>query len=146
MASGDRLQIADKPTLDNINTNIGTKTDTGGSETDGTLMAKLNKILAELGISTTGSTVQEVLEELLTQPKIIKNIQQGLISTTRGNPTNIELIGFTNIGKMVYLINGFTATSSPYNLYVSDFTIDSIKINTYDTSAKRGDYQVIEFC
>lgn len=44
MATGDRLQIADKPTLDNVNTSIGETDDTGGSETTGTVMAKLNNI------------------------------------------------------------------------------------------------------
>ena len=46
MASGDRLQIADKPTLDEINTTIGDTGDTGGSTVAGTVMAKLNNIQA----------------------------------------------------------------------------------------------------
>lgn len=45
MASGDRLRIADKPTLDNVNKNLGETADTGGSETAGTAMAKLNEDL-----------------------------------------------------------------------------------------------------
>lgn len=137
--------VAQETSVQQVITTIGTTTDSGGSSTEGSLMSKLNEILGQLGISTTGSTVQEVLEELLTQPNIIKNIQQGLISSSKGNPTNIELAGFTNINKTVYLINGFTATASPYNLYVSNFTINNLAINTYDPSAKRGDYQVIEF-
>ena len=80
MASGDRLQIADKPTLDNVNTKIGDTGDTGGSSTEGSLMAKLNEILEQLGISTSGSTVQEVLQELLTQPNIIKHKQESNLS------------------------------------------------------------------
>ena len=46
MAVGDRLQIADKPTLDEINTTIGDTGDTGGSTVAGTVMAKLNNIQA----------------------------------------------------------------------------------------------------
>lgn len=45
MASGDRLQIADKPTLDEINTTIGDTGDTGGSTVAGTVMAKLNTLI-----------------------------------------------------------------------------------------------------
>ena len=48
MATGDRLQIADKPTLDNVNTNIGETDDTGGSTVAGTVMAKNNREI-ELG-------------------------------------------------------------------------------------------------
>ena len=48
MASGDRLQIADKPTLDEINTTIGDTGDTGGSTVAGTVMAKNNREI-ELG-------------------------------------------------------------------------------------------------
>lgn len=41
------IKIADKPTLDNVNTNIGTSTDTGGSSTTGTLMGKLNYMISQ---------------------------------------------------------------------------------------------------
>ena len=62
MATGDRTFIADKATLDavkattdTVNTNtadtrskVGTTTDTGGSATAGTLMSKINAVLAWL--------------------------------------------------------------------------------------------------
>lgn len=138
--------VAQETSVQQVITTIGTTTDSGGSSTKGSLMAKLNEILEQLGISTSGSTVQEVLEELLNQPKIIKHIQQGIINTSRGNPTNISLAGFTNINKMIYLINGFAGSgSNAENIYVSEFAINNIQINAYSTDAKRGDYQVIEF-
>lgn len=48
MASGDRLKIADKPTLDLINANIGNTDDVGGSLNSGTVMAKLNRLVEKL--------------------------------------------------------------------------------------------------
>ena len=53
--------VAKEASVQDIITNIGDTGDTGGSSTEGSLMAKLNEILEQLGISTTGSTVQEVL-------------------------------------------------------------------------------------
>lgn len=48
------IQIADKPTLDSVNTtantvntNIGTSSDTGGSESTGTVMGKLNALILD---------------------------------------------------------------------------------------------------
>lgn len=61
MASGDKFYLADKETLDEVNSKIGTTTDTGGSETGGTGFAKLNKIInsvLKIGTTTdTGGTV-----------------------------------------------------------------------------------------
>ena len=47
MATGDRVQIADKPTLDAVRTNIGNTNDTGGTSTTGTTQAKLNAALVK---------------------------------------------------------------------------------------------------
>ncbi len=49
MASGDKFYLADKDTLDEVNGKIGSTTDTGGSSSVGTVMAKGNAILAEVG-------------------------------------------------------------------------------------------------
>ena len=134
--SGDILTaLASQTTLASVQTTIGTTTDSGGSSTEGSLMAKLNEILEQLGISTTGSTVQEVLEELLTQPNIIKHSQ---ISTVYTNDiATIGLTGFSNIEKMICI---------PAGLYIETFTQTSVKVisvgsqnYTYKT------VQVIEF-
>ena len=146
MASGDRLQIADKPTLDEINTTIGDTGDTGGSSTEGSLMAKLNEILEQLGISTTGSTVQEVLEELLNQPKIIRHIQRGVSTFTQTN-INIQLSGFTNAEKMIAIIDGGALDNGTiYPPYISSLTESNLAVsvkvhNKYNNFS----YQVIEF-
>lgn len=55
MAIGDKLYLADKVTLDKVNTNVadihsrvGATTDTGGSATAGTLMGKLNALISSI--------------------------------------------------------------------------------------------------
>lgn len=48
MASGDKFYIADKVTLDEVKEKVGTTTDTGGSETGGSVFAKLNKIIHDV--------------------------------------------------------------------------------------------------
>lgn len=49
MASGDRLRIADKETLDLIDEKIGATSDTGGTVAAGTVNAKLNAVLDTTG-------------------------------------------------------------------------------------------------
>lgn len=49
MASGDKFYLADKATLDEVKGKIGSTTDTGGSSTAGTMMAKENAILEKIG-------------------------------------------------------------------------------------------------
>lgn len=55
MAIGDKLFLADKATLDTVNTNtadtkakVGATSDTGGTATGGTLMGKLNALITSL--------------------------------------------------------------------------------------------------
>ena len=88
MASGDRLQIADKPTLDL------TKADT-------------TEILERIGDTGGGTddSVVEMLQTLLNTPKIIKHIQRGVSTFTQTN-INIQLSGFTNAEKMIAIIDG----------------------------------------
>ena len=46
MAVGDKLYIADKPTLDEVNSKVGATNNTGGSATAGTIFGKLNAIIS----------------------------------------------------------------------------------------------------
>ena len=48
MAAGDKIYLADKQTLDAVNTKVGATTDTGGSANAGTLMGKLNALISSL--------------------------------------------------------------------------------------------------
>lgn len=48
MAEGDKIYLADKATLDAVNTKVGATTDTGGTATAGSLMGKLNALISSL--------------------------------------------------------------------------------------------------
>lgn len=136
--------VAQETSVQQVITTIGTTTDSGGSSTEGSLMAKLNEILEQLGISTTGSTVQEVLEELLNQPKVIKYSQKGQVSVKGSVP--VALDGFTNIDKMMFFCSGSSSNNAGsfsvaiLNLAVNGFTLQGIGTGTAQTS-----YQVFEF-
>ena len=140
--------VAQETSVQQVITTIGTTTDSGGSSTEGSLMAKLNEILEQLGISTSGSTVQEVLEELLNQPKIIKHIQRGFVTTNSANGASgtVTLAGFTNLEKMVAILNGsaFLGSSTYSGIYLKELTLTSL--STLKAQGGSYSYQVIEFC
>lgn len=156
------LNVADKETLDLINEKFGATSDPGGSSTEGSLMAKLNEMLEQLGISTTGSTVQEVLEELLNSPKIIKSIQFGYFrhepSSVGGDnvllPQTIT-INTINPKKAFVLINGSASSSSvsnssyDVNLMCTQIQANSITIAGGTSSGRSSksacSWQVIEY-
>lgn len=48
MAEGDKIYLADKATLDAVNTKVGATTDTGGTATAGSIFAKLNAIISSI--------------------------------------------------------------------------------------------------
>lgn len=48
MATGDKVYIADKQTLDELSTKVGATNNTGGSATSGTVFGKLNAIISSI--------------------------------------------------------------------------------------------------
>ncbi|MCQ4935043.1 hypothetical protein [Anaerotignum propionicum] len=48
MASGDKFYLADKATLDEVKGKIGNTTDTGGSNTTGSVFGKLNYLVSQV--------------------------------------------------------------------------------------------------
>ena len=48
MAVGDKVYLADKQTLDEVNSKVGATNNTGGSATAGTLFGKLNAIISSI--------------------------------------------------------------------------------------------------
>ena len=145
--------MADQRTVEALKNNVGNTGDTGGSATAGTAMGKLNDIIKCLGVSTNGSTIQEVLEELLAKPKVIKHIQRGYIGSRNENIVTVSLSGFGNINKMIAICNGYGI--NPSNNTRGDASVNALAVNSlkltchtysgtkYDWSAS---YQVIEFC
>ncbi len=93
-----------------------------------------------------------MLQELLTQPKVIKHIQRGQAEIPHnGQSIKVQLSGFTNVNKMIILINGSPAGSNngPYSAFFKNFTVNSVDILSGATQAQYGkiiSYQVIEFC
>lgn len=134
MASGDILSVlADKGTLDL------TKTDTTA------IRNTLGEFSGGGGIE---SNVVEMLQELLTQPKVIKHIQRGKVTTSSSgaNSATVELAGFTNIDKMIVLLDGdaFFGNSVYSSVYVDSLSLTQLK--TLKATGGSYSYQVIEFC
>ena len=127
---------------------IGETADTGGSTTLGSVMAKLNEILKKAGSGTTGKTIIQILEELLQQPKIIKHIQRGFVTTNSANGASgtVTLAGFTNLEKMVAILNGsvFLGSGTYSGIYLKELTLTSL--STLKAQGGSYSYQVIEFC
>ena len=99
MATGDRVQIADKPTLDAVRNNIGNTNDTGGTSTTGTTQAKLNAAL----VKTDG--VVQSLNQL--------DLRLSGINSPYGNGV---------YGNMVYDPTSFSwPTQDSFNRYVLQF-------------------------
>lgn len=137
MASGDILaELADRKTLNS------TKEDT----------AAILKTIGDFSGGGTEDTVVKILQELLTQPKVIKHIQRGQAEIPHnGQSIKVQLSGFTNVNKMIILINGSPAGSNngPYSAFFKNFTVNSVDILSGATQAQYGkiiSYQVIEFC
>lgn len=125
MAQGDKVYLADKETLDAINTKIGTAVDTGGTATAGSTMAKLNALLSNGGGG-------------------IKSIQYGVVETD----TRLITISEVDLDKTIAIVNGYTsaggeAGSQP--LYIAAMTSTSIKVSGASGKKNYGSYQVVEF-
>lgn len=48
MATGDKIYIADKQTLDDVNAKVGSTNNTGGTASAGTIFGKLNAIISSI--------------------------------------------------------------------------------------------------
>lgn len=56
MATGDKVYIADKQTLDDIKAKVGSTNDTGGSATSGSIFAKINSLISTFASHVAGWT------------------------------------------------------------------------------------------
>lgn len=139
MASGDILaELADRKTLNS------TKEDT----------AAILKTLGNFVGGGTEDTVVKILQELLTQPKVIKHIQRGYIGSRNENTVTVSLSGFTNINKMIVICDGWVQSVSNrdyrLNPAINSLTVNALKLIVHSTSTTQYDwiasYQVIEFC
>lgn len=94
------------------------------------------------------STVVEMLQELLTQPKVIRHIQRGKFTenSTDVKQSSISLVGFSNADKMIAIVTGYGRNSETVD--VKELTASILVVGCiYNSSAYfGGSYQVIEFC
>ena len=127
------------------------KTYIAKQETSETIQADTTAIRNTLGEFSGGgieSNVVEMLQELLTQPKVIKHIQRGKVTTSSSgaNSATVELAGFTNIDKMIVLLDGdaFFGNSVYSSVYVDSLSLTQLK--TLKATGGSYSYQVIEFC
>lgn len=97
-----------------------------------------------------------MLQELLTQPKVIKHIQRGIVAGDAfvyGElyTATIELSEFSNIDKMVVLIEGLMEGNSADDWiepFVNSFTEINLVLATkrkVSTTKEYISYQVVEF-
>lgn len=124
MASGDILSaIASQKTLEEVKERLGK-------------------------IGSSGKDISEILEELLSQPKIIKHIQRGFVTTNSANGASgtVTLAGFTNLEKMVAILNGsaFLGSGTYSGIYLKELTLTSL--STLKAQGGSYSYQVVEFC
>ena len=87
-----------------------------------------------------------MLQTLLNTPKIIKHIQRG-VSTLTQTTINIQLSGFTNVEKMIAIINGgWDNRGAVVFPYISSLTESNLAVssNSYNINYHVS-YQVIEF-
>nr|DAU66762.1 MAG TPA: hypothetical protein [Caudoviricetes sp.] len=133
-ANGDSITgtafLADENTVDEINSKIGTTTDTGGSATTGTVMGKLNTLLSNTG----GASV-------------IKSIQWGTASV--GSTAERVTITSVNTDKSMVILNGSIVDGNMGgSVYLVGFTATQIRIGNSNSSSRdsfTASWQVIEF-
>ncbi len=130
MASGDKVYIADKATLDEVNGKIGSPTDTGGSSTAGTMLAKENAVLTEVGklgatndaqsSSTTTGSIFAKLNYLVSQVNsYLSSISTYATRIGTTTDTGGSSAAGTVMAKLNYLASQVSSYLSNINTYVS---------------------------
>ena len=89
---------------------------------------------------------------MLNTPKIIRHIQRGTYSgeSFKSSVSTIELTGFTNVDKIIVLIDGLLGGRQADEWvipYISGLTISQLSLSANETpdTYSSGSYQVIEF-
>lgn len=115
MATGDKVFLADKETLDKVNSNVadvharvGTTTDTGGSATSGTLMGKINALISSIASHVANWTAARAanLDAAVSSRESEANAlaRYNSISTNTGPNNNASATG-TLSQKLSHIIN-----------------------------------------
>ncbi|NLK36922.1 MAG: hypothetical protein GX299_02415 [Epulopiscium sp.] len=119
-----------QPSLDSIIATLGTTDNTGGSQTSGTVMAKLNAIQQKISLIPTS---------------VVKSIQKGSVSGDTTNSVSVS-ISPVNPQKSIVLLNNYNTTSVYCGTYLSSLSSNSLYIKMAATSDRTiTSWQVIEF-
>lgn len=133
------IYIADKVTLDAVNTKVGTASDTGGTTSAGTLMAKMNKNISDTAnlagvmTSTRGGYIDNINSKVnamaannerkgFTAADLITN--KKFVLNTVNLPTGSTMQTLLNISGSGYLYLAVASYSGDeYNTKTIDFTV-----------------------
>lgn len=118
-----------KTTVEGVKTDVGAvKTDVGGVKTD----------------------TEDIKSQLSGGSGIIRHIQRGLATFKKmsNNTATIALSGFTDINKMIVIINGTIEGGSDMGVtpYIESFSLNELVMKAYYVAQESTvSYQVIEF-
>lgn len=118
-----------KTTVEGVKTDVGAvKTDVGGVKTD----------------------TEDIKSQLSGGSGIIRHIQRGLATFKKmsNNTATIALSGFTDINKMIVIINGTIESGSYMGVtpYIESFSLNELVMKVYYVAQESTvSYQVIEF-
>jgi len=167
MAIGDKVYIADKETLDEINVKIGKTNDAPTSSiSTGSLFAKINYLVSSIasyllniynyvikigattdtGGSTTTGTIMGKLNSLQNNGAI-KSIQRGTIQGDAVERTRSILINPVSVNKTVIILSGSfdQSGSGSYNVNYKDFNGNSFVIYANRTFTQEVSWQAVEY-
>lgn len=117
MAVGDKLYIADKPTLDEVNSKVGATNNTGGSATAGTLFGKLNAIISSIATHVSNWTAERAdnLDTTVSSRQSEANAlaRYNSISTNTG-PNHTASATGTLSQKLSHIINLFASNAAKH--------------------------------
>lgn len=95
----ERLNVADKETLDNVNVNIGNTDDTGATDSTGTAMGKLNNIISKL---PSIKNINNLINSRSIQPEIEDTLWTNYSSTSTQNTEIVNVTGKWEIMSMEF--------------------------------------------
>ena len=117
------IQIADKPTLDEINVKTGVTSDTGGSTSAGTIMAKLNAIITNTITNNTESATGNISQKCTAIFNYVKSI---LGATGDGGGTSSAGSISAKCNAILNTINSGVTADNTFAGYGTTITLKSI--------------------
>ena len=122
-------------------------------------LVELQEEVTHLAKEVTLESLQEEVNNLAIKLNniptgLVKRIQSGVTSVYHNSASNVSLTGFTDLSKMIVLINGTTYQSSDSSLsigvYVKQLTLSQLTLQPSCSPLSHGgqgtvSYQVIEF-